>query len=163
MAGRPGIQFGRFALSASEDVLYQGTEALPLEPQAVRVLRYLAEQRERVVPKQELLTNLWPGVATTEAVLKKAVWQARRALGDEASDGRFIRTFHRRGYRFVAALTEVGPGPVTAADPDFGQLVGREGELRALQAEYRRTLAGEGCPVIVSGEAGSRMPQSRSP
>lgn len=147
------IVFGCFALSATGELLLRGDEVVPLEPQAVRLLRFLAERHERVVSKRELLDGLWPDVATTEGVLKKAVWQARRALGDEAGRGRFLRTFPRRGYQFVAPI-RTGAAASQAPDPDFNQLVGRDAELGALQAEYRRALAGDGRPVLISGEPG---------
>ena len=109
--GPTAIRFQGFSIPGDVDVLYRSDTVVPLEPQAVRVLRYLAEHRTRVVGKQELLERLWPDVATTEAVLKKAVSQIRRALGDDADAGQFIQTLHRRGYRFVAIPEVRSPAP----------------------------------------------------
>lgn len=39
-------------------------------------------------------------------------------------------------------------------DPDYDQLIGRETELQILMAEYRRTIKGQGKPVLIMGEAG---------
>jgi DNA-binding winged helix-turn-helix (wHTH) protein len=171
---RQTLCFSPFRITPDVDLLYQGAEVVPLEPQAVRVLRYLAEHPDRVISKEELLERVWPDVFTTDGVLKKAISQARRALGDEADHARFIQTFHGRGYRFIAPVTAElieGPAevaesppqpaeqmtlalPLAAVDPDYDQLVGREIELAALCAEYRRTLEGTGRPILILGEAG---------
>ena len=100
------LYFAPFRITADVDLLYRGETVVPLEPQAVRVLRYLAENHDRVVSKEELLESVWPDVYTTDGVLKKAISQARRALGDEADQARFIQTFHGRGYRFIAPVAD---------------------------------------------------------
>lgn len=99
------LRFLAFHISSDVDLLYRHDEVVPLEPGAVRVLRYLAEHSDRVVSKEELLEKIWPGVFTTDGVLKKAVLQSRRALGDDPDNPSFIKTYHRRGYRFIAPVT----------------------------------------------------------
>ena len=148
------FHFAPFHLRSDVDLLFRGEEIVPLEPQAVRVLRYLVEHHDRVVPKRELHDAAWSGVFTTEDVLKRAVSQARRALGDDAR--LYIRTFHRRGYRFVARVVtgEEIPGETATPHPDFDQLVGRDAELAALLHEYAAAKEGKGRPVILTGEAG---------
>src|SRR6186997_1160636 len=93
------IRFGPFSIPHDVDVLYRGETVVPLEPQAVRVLRYLAERQGDVVSKEELLDNVWPDVFTTDGVLKKAVSLIRRAIGDDATRPGLLETHHRRGYR----------------------------------------------------------------
>jgi DNA-binding winged helix-turn-helix (wHTH) protein len=98
------LRFDLFHLPSGVDLLYRDEQVVALEPQAVRVLRYLVEHSDRVISKDELLEAVWPEVFTTDGVLKKAVSQIRRALGDDSRDSRFIETYHRRGYRFVAPV-----------------------------------------------------------
>ncbi|MFP5260495.1 MAG: FHA domain-containing protein [Blastocatellia bacterium] len=105
---RPALYFDPFHLPEDVDLLYNGEEVVPLEPRAVRVLRYLAQNHDRVVPKEELLEGVWPDVFTTDGVLKRAISQVRRALGDDAGGARFIETYHRRGYRFIAHVRRHG-------------------------------------------------------
>jgi DNA-binding winged helix-turn-helix (wHTH) protein len=98
------LRFQSFHIPSGVNLLYKDGEVVPLEPQAVRVLRYLVQHGDRVVPKEELLEAVWPEVFTTDGVLKKAVSQIRHALGDDPKDSRFIQTYHRRGYRFMASV-----------------------------------------------------------
>jgi DNA-binding winged helix-turn-helix (wHTH) protein len=105
---KPALYFDPFHLPQDVDLLYNGADVVSLEPRAVQVLRYLAQNHERVVPKAELLESVWPDVFTTDGVLKRAISQVRRALGDDADRARFIETYHRRGYRFIAAVRRRG-------------------------------------------------------
>ncbi|MBA3715859.1 MAG: transcriptional regulator, partial [Pyrinomonadaceae bacterium] len=113
---RHTLYFFPFRLPSDVDLLYRGDTVIPLEPQAVRVLRYLVGHHDRVIPKDELLEHVWPDAFTTDDVLKRAVSQVRRALGDDADDARFIKTYHARGYRFVAPVTSSSSGETGAPD-----------------------------------------------
>src|SRR5215210_14952 len=160
--------FGPFRVLSGLDLLYRGDEVVPLEPRAVCVLRHLVRQAGRVVGKEELLDEVWPDAYVTDGVLKKAVSQLRRALNDPPQQSRFVETYHRRGYRFVAAVQSaavVAPPSLAAVergekgerderDLDFDQLAGREAEMEVLRAEYRRSLAGQATGLLVLGDPG---------
>jgi DNA-binding winged helix-turn-helix (wHTH) protein/tetratricopeptide (TPR) repeat protein len=148
------IRFGPFRIPAEVNVLFRGEDVVPLEPLAVRLLRYLAEREGAVVSKQELLEQVWPDAFTTEAVLKKAVSLVRRALEDDADEPRFVATHHRRGYRFIARVSSEAPRKPERPIPDFNPFVGRENELAALEAEYGAALDRAGRLVVITGEAG---------
>lgn len=157
--------FGPFRVLAGLDLLYRGDEVVPLEPRAVCVLRHLVRHAGRVVGKEELLDEVWPDTYVTDGVLKKAVSQIRRALDDPPQQSRFVETYHRRGYRFIASVQSaavVVPPPLAVVqrderderDLDFDQLAGREAEMQALRAEYRRALAGQAAALLVLGDPG---------
>ena len=159
-AGGSVLQFGAFHLANGVELLYRDGDVVPLEPRAVRVLRFLVQHHDRVVSKEELLEQVWSDVFTTDGVLKKAVSQIRRTIGDDAEQSRFIATYHGRGYRFIAPVTPIGktvpkivspPGDLL---PDYDQLAARDGELRTLRAAFRSAIEGAPRPVAVIGEAG---------
>jgi len=56
--------------------------------------------------KEDLFTFVWDGVSVGDDALTSCVQELRRALADDAKKPRFIETRHRRGYQFVAQLTE---------------------------------------------------------
>ncbi len=89
--------------------------AQSLAPRAFDVLRYLIEQRGRVVEKQELFENIWQELFVTDDALTRAVKEIRRALGDDATAPRYVETVPKRGYRFIAELqtAEGAPHPET--------------------------------------------------
>lgn len=76
----------------------------PVEPQVFDLLVYLIEHRDRVVPKEELLDNIWGDRFVSESALTSRLKTARRAVGDDGRSQRVIRTVHGRGYQFVAPV-----------------------------------------------------------
>jgi len=100
------LRFGEYELDTELFQLRRNGESCPLEPQVFDLLLYLIRNRERIVSRQELLDELWTGKVVTESTLSSRIKAARKALGDSAGSQRYIRTLHRRGYRFVAEVEE---------------------------------------------------------
>lgn len=70
----------------------------------LNLLVYLAQHRDRIVTRQELLDALWAGKVVTESTLSSCIKAARQAVGDSGEEQNCIATIHRRGYRFVQRL-----------------------------------------------------------
>jgi len=116
----PQWRFADFRLDPDNACLWRGTQPIVLTPKAFDVLQYLVTHPDRLVTKDTLLDAVWPETAVSEAVVRIAIGEVRRALGDTAQAPRFIATVHRRGYRFVApvtAHTEEVPGPAALVTP----------------------------------------------
>ncbi len=97
-------QFGEFELDTGAASLRRGHQEVELSPKAFQVLTYLVEHCDRVVSKQELVEALWKDTFVTDDALVQTVGAIRRALGDDAEQARYIRTRHRVGYQFIAAV-----------------------------------------------------------
>src|SRR5262249_17277976 len=67
----------------------------------------LIENRARVVSKDDLFDHVWQGRLVSESTLTSHINAARKAIGDSGQDQRLIRTVMRKGFRFVADVTEV--------------------------------------------------------
>jgi DNA-binding winged helix-turn-helix (wHTH) protein/tetratricopeptide (TPR) repeat protein len=116
------VRFGDVALDADAMELERGGQRVAIEPQVMDVLDYLVRHRDRVVPKTELLDEIWGDRFVSESALSSRIKSARRAIGDNGRDQRLIRTVHGRGFRFVGDVLEVdGPRAPTvpaAVDPN---------------------------------------------
>jgi pimeloyl-ACP methyl ester carboxylesterase len=99
--------------------LRRGAAALPLTPKALSVLEYLVAHPGRLITKGEFMEQIWPDVFVGDAVLKVCIAEIRHTLGDDPKAPAFIETVHRRGYRFVSAVTATAEGAAAAprADP----------------------------------------------
>ena len=89
---------------------------VPLPPKAFDLLVVLVERAGRLVTKDELLKDVWPGTFVEEANLPYTVSMLRKALGDDAEPHEFIETVSKRGYRFKAT-TARGGQEVAAVEP----------------------------------------------
>ena len=98
--------FGEHELDLRHFELRRAGQRVAIEPQVFDVLAYLVAHRDRVVPKEELLDEVWRTRFVTESTLTTRVKAARRAVGDDGTRQAVIRTLHGRGYRFVAEVTE---------------------------------------------------------
>jgi class 3 adenylate cyclase len=84
--------------------LYHAGAPLKLRRKVFQVLAYLLAHHDRVVPKQELLAQLWPNQFVGDETLTSCIKTLRRTLGERGRTSRFVRTLHGQGYRFVAAV-----------------------------------------------------------
>lgn len=99
----------RFELEPDRHELRASGVPIPLRHKTFELLVYLLRHRDRVVPREELLREIWPGIVISENSVAQCVAELRRALGDEREPRRLIRTFGRAGYRFVGPAEEVAP------------------------------------------------------
>ena len=97
------LRFGPFRVEEAKQ-LWRGNQTISLRRQSLAMLRYLAERPGQLVTKEELLTQLWPGIYVSPTVVKVCVREIRSALGDDAKQPQFIETLGVQGYRFIASL-----------------------------------------------------------
>src|SRR5260370_5425291 len=72
-------RFPSFEIDEPARELRAGSRVLPLQPRVFDLLVYLAKNRGRVVPKDELLDTLWADVTVADGSLQRAVSLARAA------------------------------------------------------------------------------------
>ncbi len=100
-------EFDDFRLNESERQLIRNGQPVSLTPKAFDLLLFLVENKNRLVGKNELLEKVWNGSFVEEANLNVNVSTLRKALGESASQNRFIETVPKKGYRFVADVREI--------------------------------------------------------
>jgi TolB-like protein/tetratricopeptide (TPR) repeat protein len=100
--------FEDYALDTDRRELRHGAVAVPVEPQVFDLLTYLIRNRDRVASKDDLIATIWGGRIISESVLTTRINAARCAVGDSGAEQRLIKTFTRKGLRFVGAVREEG-------------------------------------------------------
>ncbi|MDX2150716.1 MAG: winged helix-turn-helix domain-containing protein [Bryobacteraceae bacterium] len=95
-------RFGPFRLSIHNRLLERAGERIPLTPKVIDTLFVLVENRGQVVTKESLMKAVWPDVNVVESGLTRNISALRKALEEGESEGTYIETIPRRGYRFVA-------------------------------------------------------------
>ena len=104
---RVRFSFGDLVIDTDRFLLERGGTSLHVQPQVFDVLSHLVLNRERVVPKTELLDTIWGDRFVSESTLTSRIKAARRVVGDDGIRQAVIRTVHGRGYRWVAEVEEV--------------------------------------------------------
>jgi DNA-binding winged helix-turn-helix (wHTH) protein/TolB-like protein/lipopolysaccharide biosynthesis regulator YciM len=105
--------FKSFRLNVEERQLLDNGSPVPLTPKAFDVLATLVERSGQLVEKDELLKLVWADTVVEEANIARIVHTLRKVLGEDENDNKFIETVAKKGYRFVASVSEVreAPGP----------------------------------------------------
>ena len=141
-ASRPTVTFADFCLDPANATLKRGGTPIAVTPKAFGVLELLVARAGQLVTKDEFLDRLWPGVFVGDAVLKVCVREIRQALGDDHHEPTFIETVHKRGYRFVAAVSTVAAAAPVAEAVDFTPPQTRYAQSGAVSIAYQ--VVGDG-------------------
>ena len=135
------LRFEDFELDDSSLELRRRGRAIPVEHRVFDLIRYLATNAHRVVPKAEILAEVWGGRRVTDSSLSVAMAAARRALGDDPMAQRMIRTRRRRGYQFVPSCDADGDADRDAdGGAEGGANGGADGGADGARAGAARTV-----------------------
>jgi TolB-like protein len=108
--------FEDFSFDTARRELRRGTDVIAVAPKVFDLLDYLIGNRERVVSKDDLIRAIWQGRIVSDVALTTRLNAARKAIGDSGDEQRLIRTFPRKGVRFIGAVHEsAAPAGATTA------------------------------------------------
>jgi DNA-binding winged helix-turn-helix (wHTH) protein/pimeloyl-ACP methyl ester carboxylesterase len=100
-------QFEGGMLDAARRELRQGNRLVAVEPQVFDLLEFLIDHRDRVVSRDDLIAGVWDGRIVSESTLATRINAARKAVGDDGTAQRLIKTIARKGFRFVGDVREL--------------------------------------------------------
>ena len=112
--------------------LWRGGQAAHLSTKAFDLLVLLVSRRPDAVSKEEIRGHLWGDIHVSENNLPTLVAEIRDALGDDASQMRYVRTVHRFGYAFQHAGAET---PDASPSIAAAWLIGTSGRFRLSTGE----------------------------
>src|SRR4029077_3519344 len=104
-------RFGAFEINLQSGELRKSGMRLRLSGQPLQILAILVERSGEVVTREELHSKLWSAdtFVDFDHGLNNAVARIREVLDDSAEAPRYVETIPRRGYRFIAPLTDLLP------------------------------------------------------
>ena len=115
-------RFGLFELDEKTGELRRQGRRLPLQDQPLQVLLMILARPGELVTRAEIQQRIWSDgtFVDFDHAVNTAINKIRDALGDSASNPRFVETLARRGYRFIASVEvqdTASPGPSAGAAP----------------------------------------------
>jgi DNA-binding winged helix-turn-helix (wHTH) protein/Flp pilus assembly protein TadD len=114
--------------------VWRGEEQLAVPDLSFATLALLIRRAPEVVSHEELVAEVWEGMAVSDETITQRIALLRRALGDDWRDPRYIRSVRGRGYQLVSAPERV----------EGGRLAGGESESGARSDEPARTRENAG-------------------
>ena len=107
----PKIRFDGYQVDLEAGQLHKRGVRISLREKSFQVLALLLEHPGKVVTREELRRRLWPDdvFVDLDNNLNTAIARLREALSDSAEHPRFIETLPKRGYRFIASVSEAAP------------------------------------------------------
>jgi cholera toxin transcriptional activator len=107
------LTFGVFEADLDSGEIRKQWRRIYVQYQPFELLRALLSRPNELVSREELRRRLWPDgiVVDFDQGLNKCVTKLRDALGDQATNPRFIETLPKRGYRFIAPVSVKEAGP----------------------------------------------------
>ena len=82
-------------------------ESIQLRNKVANLLTYLIDNNDRIISKEELLTELWQHGDYRENSLTQSIRELRSALGDNAKSPSYIKNYPQRGYQWIQVLTQI--------------------------------------------------------
>ena len=143
------LRFADCVLDLERFELRRNAEIVEIEPKVLGLLTYLAHRPGKLVTRDELFAEGWPGVRVSDSALSRVVKEARRAVGDDGTSQQVIETVRGRGFRFSADV-RVERGTAAQAVP----FVGRTAALRTLEVALLDSSEGRGRLAAIVGHAG---------
>ena len=147
--------FEPFRIDPVNQCVWRGDVRIALKPKPFAVLQHLIGHAGRLVTHHELLEAIWPDTYVHPEVIRQYILEIRRALGDRITTPRFIQTFPKRGYQFIAPVANASTAHLAEPASEVQmRLVGRTAPLRALLQALNGAQNGRRQIVFVTGEAG---------
>src|SRR5262249_35012406 len=109
--------FPPFRLDPINHRLWRADHCVSVPPKPFDMLCYLVEHPGRLVTNDEILEALWPQTHVNPEVVRKYIKEVRKILGDAPNQPSFIETVPKRGYRFIASVTDEDSSAVGVFSP----------------------------------------------
>jgi TolB-like protein/tetratricopeptide (TPR) repeat protein len=111
MESAPIISFEDFQIDLKRGELRKGRDVVPVEPQVLDLIIYLATNPGTIISRDDLIETVWSGRIVSDSAISSRINAARAALDDDGQAQRLIKTIPRKGYRFEAKIHEEAAAP----------------------------------------------------
>jgi cholera toxin transcriptional activator len=139
-AGRTAriARLGVFEVNLGAGELRKNGARINLQEQPFQLLVLLLERAPDVISREEITKKLWsPDVFVDfDKSLNTAVNKVREALGDSATNPKYVETLAKRGYRFLAPVVWISGHPPPPIPPESPSRTVTRGLFELIQLMY---------------------------
>ncbi|OIQ46190.1 MAG: hypothetical protein BM565_12365, partial [Gammaproteobacteria bacterium MedPE] len=101
------IKFCGFLFDRKQGKLTLNDESFHLEHQQLQLLNLLIDNKESVVSREQIASEVWQGLIVEDNTISKAITRLRKILNDSAKSSQIIKTIPKKGYQFIAHIDDV--------------------------------------------------------
>jgi DNA-binding winged helix-turn-helix (wHTH) protein/tetratricopeptide (TPR) repeat protein len=118
------FRFGLFEADVARSTLTRSGVRVKIQDQPFRVLIILLQRPGEIVAREELRQQLWPEgtYVDFEGSLNVILKKLRAALNEDSANPRFIETVPRRGYRFIAPVSQTTSPEADITQAEMGEV-----------------------------------------
>lgn len=109
-------QLGPYRFCDDKHLLWRAGHSELLEPKQAEVLAYFCRHPGRLISRDEFIAEVWQGQIVTDNAINRVIARLRKSLDDPAKGSAFIITLPKKGYRFIAPVSQLTPGLTAAAN-----------------------------------------------
>jgi len=151
------LRFGHFELDLHNRELRRNGLVVSLQPIPFKVLTLLASHPQELLTREDIQHEAWPGEVAGDFSdrIHFCIGKIRGALGEDASQPRFVKTVHKAGYMFIAPVQHFSTSASVAGPSLPTELVAGQGGADGLDSPVGRVSAVEASPA--SGETAGRL------
>ncbi len=96
------IEFATFLIDLDAAEIRRNGEAVKVEPQVFDLIALICSNPGRVVGRDEIIEKVWQGRIVSDSTIATRMNLARKALGDDGTAQKIIKTIRGRGFRLEA-------------------------------------------------------------
>jgi pimeloyl-ACP methyl ester carboxylesterase/DNA-binding winged helix-turn-helix (wHTH) protein len=142
--------FDGYVLDTARVELRRGAELVEVEPQVFDLLVYFIQNQDKVISSEEIFDAVWHGRIVSLSTLTSRINAARKAIGDNGSSQRLIKTIARKGYRFMGQAVAGGePRHAAQEAPHLRQEIHFCTSGNGVRIAYAKV--GSGPPLVKAG------------
>jgi TolB-like protein/Tfp pilus assembly protein PilF len=112
--------FDQFVLDTDRFEVSENGNAIHAEPQVIELLMFFVRNCGRLITRDELNQVVWKGRVVSDSAISGRIKVARKVLGDNGRQQKYIRTIHKKGFTFVG---EVQTNDMATVQPQDGKVV----------------------------------------
>ncbi len=100
-------QIAQYIFCDQQQTLTTEHDSQQLEPMMVELLSYFCQNCDQIISKEQLIEEVWLGRIVSDNAISKLITKLRKAFNDNARQPKFIATFPKKGYKFIAAVQAI--------------------------------------------------------
>jgi TolB-like protein/Tfp pilus assembly protein PilF len=113
------FKFDQFVLDTNRFEILKSGIAIHAEPQVIELLIYFVRNCGRLITRDELNQAVWKGRVVSDSAISGRIKIARKLLGDDGRQQKYIRTVHKKGFSFNAHVQADDTGVVNSRDGKY--------------------------------------------